>query len=201
MIAGGSLYRIGPEPAKGQHFGLGFGGSRHIITWPDGTEQHSRNMWFWGDVDRPDTAVLMHAPFWGGNLGHVNREHLLQAPPVHLRAVYAAHFPGGFYGILDEREHWAITAERERDAWNARYKRDPLLRLLRYRMGGWRHRVLAKRFARWVRATINAHIVCTKCWHRPNHHWEAGDDLSGPIDWGCSHSHRNKSGKLIHCDC
>jgi hypothetical protein len=202
FIAAGSMYRIGPDPALGQHFGLGMGGRGYLVIWPDGTEQRTRNLWHWGDTDRPDSAVLMQEPFWGNNLRIDDRELLLQPPPHHLRAIYDAHFPYGFYGILDDREAWQITAARKQAEWNARYDFDPILRLLRYRMGGWRHRVLAKKFARAVRGFINAHIICLKCRHRPSTHWHAEDEYGGDIDWGCGHSHRDpKSGKLIHCRC
>lgn len=204
FIAAGRMYRIGPEPAPGQHFGLGFGGRAYRIIWPDGTEQRTRNLWLWGDTTRLDSAVLMQEPFWGNNLRVPDREHLLQPPPHHLRAIYNAHFPAGFFGIIDEREAWVITAARKQSEWNARYDRDPLLRLLRYRMGGWRHRVLAKRLVRTIRQLINKHIICLNCWHRPGEHWQAGsdDDLGGVIDWGCGHSHRDaKTGKIIHCKC
>jgi hypothetical protein len=203
IIAGGELYRIGPEPAPGQRFRLGFGGRGWIIIWPDGTEQRTRNLWHWGRTDRPDTAVLLQEPFWGNNLRVDGREHLLQPPPKHLGATYEAAFPHrNFFGILDERESIHVRLARERAAWEHTWRTNVFVRATRYHGGAWRHKVLARRLSETVRRFINERIVCLNCGHRPSGHWKIGDDFTGPVDWGCSHSHVDrKTGKTVDCDC
>jgi hypothetical protein len=238
LIAAGVLYKIGPEPQPVTKtvghlwwrrtvsympivmFGRGFGGAGWMITWPDGTKQQTSNLWYWGEVDQPDNAVLQAAPFWGNNLLMHGVEHLLQSPPAHMRAIYDRNtFPNGFFAVLDQREDPILTYRREEEAWYARpwwakvlyadvrplkrsYEHDasggyvtvPELRLVQF------VRMYGRRLRRTLRGAVNL-IVCTKCWHWRKTHWVASDPFGGDIDWGCGYHRKDANGKHHHCDC
>jgi hypothetical protein len=174
VVTAGVMYRIGPEPERGQRFGLGYGGRRWYIVWPDGTKQSTRNLWDWGNTDLADNAQLFSAPYWeNGQVFDLSQDIQvrIQPPPKGNRT--------GVFCILETREATHIVLERE---W-ANNKRFPRCLVIN-EYGSSRISVSYKRLAHKFIAMINA-FVCTKCKHWRKDHWTHGDHLTGPIDWGC----------------
>ncbi len=80
LVQGGVFYRVGE--AVGAHYRgfTGFGGSRFVIEWPDGSSLETSNMWSNGRVPNrfreqlPDTAVVRSgARVFGGPVKMIGR--------------------------------------------------------------------------------------------------------------------------------